>query len=278
MPGGSIAALINLVDEVHTITSLAGFEALLRGRKVATYGQPFYAGWGLTTDNVPLNRRQRRLQIEELVAGTLILYPNYIDPVSRLLCGPEMLICPIGATRAMAANYADAVAPSGGVVAKKLGEQTAVLGAVRCMTSSHSTGRQAAARCCCCRAWLAHSSTASAWHCGVKNVDVRKINFNGGDKLFWGLSRGGIDYTGTEADWPKFLMKTICEGGITDVMLFGDCRPMHRAAVLVCRELNVPVHVFDEGYIRPDWVTFEHGGSERLFAVAARPGILSSAC
>jgi capsular polysaccharide export protein len=77
---------------VHTITSLAGFEALLRGRKVATYGQPFYAGWGLTTDNVPLNRRQRRLQIEELVAGTLILYPNYIDPVSRLLCGPEMLI------------------------------------------------------------------------------------------------------------------------------------------------------------------------------------------
>jgi capsular polysaccharide export protein len=93
-----------------------------------------------------------------------------------------------------------------------------------------------------------------------KNVDVRKINFNGGDKLFWGLSRGGIDYTGTEADWPKFLMTTICEGGITDVMLFGDCRPMHRAAVLVCRELNVPVHVFDEGYIRPDWVTFEHGG------------------
>jgi capsular polysaccharide export protein len=92
MPGGSIAALINLVDEVHTITSLAGFEALLRGRKVATDGQPFYAGWGLTTDNVPLNRRQRRLQIEELVAGTLILYPNYIDPVSRLLCGPEMLI------------------------------------------------------------------------------------------------------------------------------------------------------------------------------------------
>ncbi len=92
VPDGSIAALIGLVDEVHTITSLAGFEALLRGRKVETFGQPFYAGWGLTTDHVPVDRRQRRLQIEELVAGALILYPNYIDPVSGILCGPETLI------------------------------------------------------------------------------------------------------------------------------------------------------------------------------------------
>jgi capsular polysaccharide export protein len=91
-------------------------------------------------------------------------------------------------------------------------------------------------------------------------VDVHKVNFNGGDKLFWGLCDGGIDYRGTEAEWPKFLRRTIHEGGFTDVLLFGDCRPVHRAAVLVCRDLNIPVHVFDEGYIRPDWVTFEHGG------------------
>ncbi len=93
-----------------------------------------------------------------------------------------------------------------------------------------------------------------------QGVDVRKINFNGGDKLFWGFSNGGIDYTGTEAEWPNFLKRILREEEITNVLLFGDCRPLHRAAVLVCRDLNVPVHVFDEGYIRPDWVTFEHGG------------------
>lgn len=51
--GGSMTALIACVDEVHTMTSLAGFEALLRKRSVVTYGQPFYAGWGLTEDVAP---------------------------------------------------------------------------------------------------------------------------------------------------------------------------------------------------------------------------------
>jgi capsular polysaccharide export protein len=89
---GAIAPLIGAVDEVHTITSLAGFEALLRGRIVTAYGQPFYAGWGLTVDRAPLARRQRRLNIEELAAAVLILYPFYADPVSGLPCGPELLV------------------------------------------------------------------------------------------------------------------------------------------------------------------------------------------
>ena len=87
-----IAPLLSVVDEVHTLTSLAGFEAVLRGRRVETYGQPFYAGWGLTVDHAPLARRQRRLTIEELAAAALILYPHYIDPGTGLLCGPETLI------------------------------------------------------------------------------------------------------------------------------------------------------------------------------------------
>lgn len=90
--GGAMAPLIGSVDEVHTLTSLAGFEALLRGRQVFTYGQPFYAGWGLTQDRGPIPRRNRNLTIEELVAATLILYPRYIDPRTRLPCGPEVLI------------------------------------------------------------------------------------------------------------------------------------------------------------------------------------------
>jgi capsular polysaccharide export protein len=90
--GVSTASLIAEVDEVHTLTSLAGFEALLRGRRVVVYGQPFYAGWGLTEDHAPVAFRTRRLSLEALVAGALILYPRYFDPVTRLPCGPETII------------------------------------------------------------------------------------------------------------------------------------------------------------------------------------------
>jgi len=79
----SITELFNQVDEIHTMSSLTGFEALLRGIKVVTYGLPFYAGWGLTQDFVVCNRRTRKLSLDELVAGTLILYPVYVDPVTR---------------------------------------------------------------------------------------------------------------------------------------------------------------------------------------------------
>lgn len=94
--GGPIAPLIDRVDEVHTLTSLTGFEALIRGRHVETYGQPFYAGWGLTVDHAPLNRRQRRLSLEQLVAATLILYPLYLDPATGLPCDVETLISRLG--------------------------------------------------------------------------------------------------------------------------------------------------------------------------------------
>ena len=87
----STAALLAEIDELHTLTSLAGFEALLRGRRVVVYGRPFYAGWGLTTD-IARVERGRRLAVEELVAGALILYPRYLDPVTRLPCGPEVVI------------------------------------------------------------------------------------------------------------------------------------------------------------------------------------------
>ncbi|WP_261845156.1 capsular polysaccharide biosynthesis protein [Aliamphritea ceti] len=70
------------VDEVHTLTSLTGFEALLRGIKVYTYGMPFYAGWGITVDRHQSPRRTRQLTVDQLVAGTLILYPTYVDPES----------------------------------------------------------------------------------------------------------------------------------------------------------------------------------------------------
>jgi len=88
---------------------------------------------------------------------------------------------------------------------------------------------------------------------------VYKVNFNGGDRLFWRLP-GGIDYRESLDEWPAALRAIIADKGITDVVLFGDCRPHHLAATAVCRDLDVPVHVFEEGYIRPDWVTLELGG------------------
>lgn len=76
--------MLAAVDEVCVLTSLAGFEALLRGKRVVCYGQPFYAGWGLTEDMLPIVRRTRHLPLDGLVAGALILYPTYI---SRSLTG-----------------------------------------------------------------------------------------------------------------------------------------------------------------------------------------------
>jgi capsular polysaccharide export protein len=88
-----ISPLISMVDEVHVNTSLAGFEALLRGKSVTTYGVPFYAGWGLTQDFGPVPaRRTARRSLKELVAAVLLVYPRYLDPVTGLPCTPEILI------------------------------------------------------------------------------------------------------------------------------------------------------------------------------------------
>jgi hypothetical protein len=81
-----ITKLYDFCDEVHTMTSTAGFEALLRGKSVFCYGQPFYSGWGLTTDYVDLKRRERMLSIEELVWGALMVYPRFYDPRKKLGC------------------------------------------------------------------------------------------------------------------------------------------------------------------------------------------------
>jgi capsular polysaccharide export protein len=90
--GASSAAVLEMVDEVHTMTSLVGFEALLRGRPVTTWGLPFYAGWGLTTDRLSTGRRGRHLDLDELVAGTLLLYPLYFDWDSGFPCEAEHLL------------------------------------------------------------------------------------------------------------------------------------------------------------------------------------------
>jgi capsular polysaccharide export protein len=89
----SMGEMLPLVDEVHVLTSLAGFEALLRGKTVVCYGCPFYAGWGLTRDVLQaFPRRNRPLTLDELVAGALILYPTYVSRRTGRLTTPEQAL------------------------------------------------------------------------------------------------------------------------------------------------------------------------------------------
>ena len=86
-------ALIAAVDQVWTLTSLLGFEALLRGKSVTCLGMPFYAGWGLTTDlGATPDRRKAQPNLAQLSYATLIDYPRYYDPVSNLPCPVEVIM------------------------------------------------------------------------------------------------------------------------------------------------------------------------------------------
>ena len=89
VPDVPMGDLLREVDEVHCLTSLAGFEALIRMKKVVCYGQPFYSGWGLTEDVAPIARRTRQLTLDELTAGVLLLYPIYISHTRNALISPE---------------------------------------------------------------------------------------------------------------------------------------------------------------------------------------------
>jgi capsular polysaccharide export protein len=96
----SVVSCIEACDAVHTMTSLTGFDALLRGKRVVVYGRPFYAGWGLTEDRLRMPRRERSLIIDELVAGALLHYPLYWDWELKGYTTCEAVLHRIIATRA----------------------------------------------------------------------------------------------------------------------------------------------------------------------------------
>ncbi|WP_408481608.1 capsular polysaccharide export protein, LipB/KpsS family [Paraburkholderia graminis] len=88
-----LLSLVDASDEVHTLSSLAGFDALLRGKAVFTYGLPFYGGWGLTHDALaPLPWRNRTLTLDMLCAGVLLRYPLYWDWTTQLFTTPEAVV------------------------------------------------------------------------------------------------------------------------------------------------------------------------------------------
>jgi len=91
----SIITCIEACDELHTMTSLSGFEALLRDKKVVTYGSPFYAGWGLTEDHAITERRCRRRTLDELIYLALVKYPRYVDIESGEFVSAEQMVSAI---------------------------------------------------------------------------------------------------------------------------------------------------------------------------------------
>lgn len=90
-------------------------------------------------------------------------------------------------------------------------------------------------------------------------IAVTKVNFHAGDVLFF-PGPNTVPFRGTRADWPAFVRRLMDERGIDAIFLFGDCRALHRAAIEAAHERGASVWVFEEGYLRPDWITLERDG------------------
>ena len=87
---------------------------------------------------------------------------------------------------------------------------------------------------------------------------VHRIHLCGGDRYDW--PDGGLDYRGRVKNWPLFFDRYVQAHSISDLVLYGDCRPMHQSAMRLARLRGVRIHVFEEGYIRPNWMTLERDG------------------
>lgn len=98
---------------------------------------------------------------------------------------------------------------------------------------------------------MLQSSGAAVW----------RVGFNRGDRAFWPTTATYIPYQGTPEDWPAECNALMDHHAITDLVLYGDTRPIHAQAVAIARARGITVHVFEEGYLRPYWVTYERGGS-----------------
>lgn len=90
---------------------------------------------------------------------------------------------------------------------------------------------------------------------------VWRVGFNAGDRAFWFSRNSFLPYTAPPADWPTRFEAIVREKSVTDIVLYGDTRPIHAQAIERARALGITIHVFEEGYIRPYWVTYERNGS-----------------
>jgi capsular polysaccharide export protein len=91
-------------------------------------------------------------------------------------------------------------------------------------------------------------------------AEVRRVGFNLGDRVFW-PGPGYIPFPGPQADWPATCAALMDRHKVTDLVVYGDTRGIHAEAITLARAIGITVHVFEEGYLRPYWVTYERGGS-----------------
>ena len=90
---------------------------------------------------------------------------------------------------------------------------------------------------------------------------VHRLGFNKGDQIFWPDRASFVPYKGAPEDWPARFTDLCDTHSVTDIVLYGDTRPIHAQAVEIARDRGLTVHVFEEGYLRPYWVTYERGGA-----------------
>ncbi len=91
-------------------------------------------------------------------------------------------------------------------------------------------------------------------------AQVWRVGFNLGDRVFW-PGPGYIPFHGRVEDWPATVADLLTSHAITDLVLYGDTRPIHAEAIRIARDRGLTVHVFEEGYLRPYWVTYERDGA-----------------
>jgi capsule polysaccharide modification protein KpsS len=104
----------------------------------------------------------------------------------------------------------------------------------------------------------------------AEGIRVTKVNLHGGDVLYF-PGPGAVAYRGDFDEWPAFVRELIRSRGIDGLFVFGDCRPYHRAAIDVARELGVKVWVFEEGYLRPNHITLEENGVNGYSSLSRDP-------
>lgn len=92
-------------------------------------------------------------------------------------------------------------------------------------------------------------------------ADVWRVGFNAGDQAFWRERSSYLPFLGQAEDWTATLTQILDDKRITDLVLYGDTRPIHAQAVEMARARSLTIHVFEEGYMRPYWVTYERGGT-----------------
>lgn len=90
---------------------------------------------------------------------------------------------------------------------------------------------------------------------------IWRVGFNLGDRMFWPDAGSYIAFREAPETWAETFIRIIAEKNITDVVLYGDTRPVHAQAVKLAQERGLTVHVFEEGYLRPHWITYERDGA-----------------